>query len=119
MEIDDANEQVILEALRRLGPKARLDPDLLQEQIAKVVKEQGEAIFAQLSDAARERLLRAGIKINERTASLRRIREAVEYGRLLIAKYNVETLGELPQEEQLEFARLWTNATSGGKSHEN
>jgi hypothetical protein len=25
----------------------------------------------------------------------------------------------LPREEQLAFARLWVNATSGGKSHEN
>jgi hypothetical protein len=28
-------------------------------------------------------------------------------------------LGELPQEVQLEFARLWANATSGVKMHEN
>jgi hypothetical protein len=41
------------------------------------------------------------------------------YGRLLVAKYKVEMLGELPQEEQLEFARLWANATSGVKMHEN
>jgi hypothetical protein len=28
-------------------------------------------------------------------------------------------LGELPKEEHLEFARLWTNATSGMKTYEN
>jgi hypothetical protein len=44
---------------------------------------------------------------------------AIEYGRSLIAKYKVETLGELPPEEQLEFARLWANATGGVKSHDN
>jgi hypothetical protein len=48
MEIDDGSELVIREALRRLGPDARLDPALLQEQIAKVVRQQGEAIFVQL-----------------------------------------------------------------------
>src|ERR1019366_1836970 len=65
MEIDDANEMVIREALRRLGPDAPLDPAILQEQIAEVVKEQGETIFAQLSDAAREQLRNEGLKINE------------------------------------------------------
>jgi hypothetical protein len=56
MEIDDANERVIREALRRLGPNARLDPALLQEQIAEVVKQQRETIFAQLGEAACQRL---------------------------------------------------------------
>jgi hypothetical protein len=37
----------------------------------------------------------------------------------LIAKYEVETLGELLAEEQLEFARLWGNATGGAKLQEN
>ena len=119
MEIDEANEIVICEALRRLGPKARLDPALLQEQIAEVVKQQGEAIFAQLSEAARQRLRREGLRINEQTARLGRINEAIEYGRSLVAKYKVETLGELPQEEQHEFARLWANAMGGVKLHEN
>ena len=119
MEIDDANKLVIREALRRLGPKALLDPALLQEKIAEVVKEQGEVIFAQLSEEARQQLHREGLKINEQTTRLGRINGAIEYGRSLVAKYKVETLGELPQEEQLEFARLWANATSGGKSQEN
>lgn len=119
MEIDDANEFVICEALRRLGPEARLDPALLQEQIAKVVREYGETIFAQLSDAAREQLRHEGLRINEQAAHLARINEAIEYGRSLIAKYRVETLGELPEAEQREFARLWANATGGGKSQEN
>ena len=30
MELDEANELIIREALRRLGPKARLDPEQLQ-----------------------------------------------------------------------------------------
>jgi hypothetical protein len=119
MEIDEANELVIREALRRLGPKARLDPAVLQEQIAAVVKEQGETIFAQLSEEARQRLHREGLRLNEQTARLGRINEAIEYGRLLVAKYKVETLGELPQEEQLDFARLWANATGGLNFHEN
>src|ERR1700674_3939463 len=119
MEIDDATEMVIREALRRLGLGARLDPALFQEQIAEVVKEQGEMIFAQLSEAARQQLRRQGLRINEQTARLGRINEAIEYGRSLVAKYKVETLGELPQEEQLEFVRLWANATGGVKLHEN
>jgi hypothetical protein len=119
MEIDEANEIVIREALRRLGPEARLDPAFLQEQIAEVVKQQGETIFAQLSENARRQLRKEGLRINERTARLKRINEAIEHGRALIAKYEVETLGELPQEEQLEFARLWANATGGVKLHDN
>lgn len=119
MEIDKANELVIREVLRRLGPKARLDPALLQEQIAKVVKQQGEVICSQLSEAARQQLRREGLRIHEQTARLARINEAIEYGRLLVAKYNVEILGELPQEEQLKFARLWANASGGVKLHEN
>jgi hypothetical protein len=119
MEINEANELIIREALRRLGPEARLDPDLLQEQIAEVVKQQGEVIFAQLSDEARQQLRREGLRINEKAARLGRINEAIDYGRSVVAKYKIETLGELPREEQLEFARLWVNATSGGKSHEN
>lgn len=119
MEIDEAKELIIREALRRLGPEARLDPALLQEQIAEVVKQQGETIFAQLSEEARQRLRKEGLRINEWTVRLKRINEAIEYGRALIAKYKVETLGELPQEEQLEFARLWTNATGGVKLQDN
>lgn len=119
MEINEANEIVIREALRRLGPQARLDPALLQEQIAEVVRVQGETIFAKLSEVARQRLRREGVRIDEQTARLGRINKAIEYGRSLIAKYNVETLGELPQEEQLEFARLWAIATGGAKLHEN
>jgi hypothetical protein len=119
MEISDATDLVIREALRRLGPEARLNPALLQEQIAEVVKQQGETIFAQLSDAGREQLRREGLRLNEITARLGRLNEAIEYGRSLIATYNVETLGELPPEEQREFARLWTAATGGAKPHEN
>ena len=119
MELDDANEMVIREALRRLGPDAQLDPAILQEQIAEVVKEQGETIFAQLNEAARQQLRRDGLRMSEQIARLGRINEAIEYGRSLVAKYKVETLGELPQEEQHEFARLWANATGGVKLHEN
>jgi hypothetical protein len=119
MEIDDATELVIREALRRLGPEARLEPTLIQEKIAEVVNEQGETIFGQLSEAARERLRNEGLKINEQTAHLKRINEAIEYGRTLMDMYKVETLGELSQEEQFEFARLWANATGGAKLHEN
>jgi hypothetical protein len=68
VEIVEANEIVIGEALRRIGPEARLDPALLQEQIAKVVREQGETIFAQLSEAARQQLRREGLRLNEQTA---------------------------------------------------
>jgi len=119
MEIDEAREMIIREALRRLGPEACLDRVLLQEQIVEVVKQQGDTIFAQLSEAARERLRREGFRMNEQTARLGRIDEAIEYGRFLIATYKVKTLGELPQEEQLEFARLSANATGGAKLHEN
>jgi hypothetical protein len=119
MEIDEANKLVIREALRRLGPEARLDPALLQEQIAEVVRLQGEAIFVQLSEAARQQLHREGLRIMEQTARIERINEAIKYGRSLVAKYQAETLGKLPQEEQLEFARLWVNATGGVKLHQN
>jgi hypothetical protein len=119
MEIDDATELVIREALRRLGPSARLDPSLLEKQIAQVVKEQGGTIFSQLSEAARQQLRNEGLRMSEATARLGRINEAIEYCRSLVAKYKVETLGELPQEEQREFARLWANATGGSKMHEN
>ncbi len=119
MEIDGATEMVIREALRRLGPNARLDPALLQEQIAEVVKQEGETIFTQLSEAARQRLREEGLNLNEQAARLGRINEAIEYGRSLVAKYKVEKLGELPQEEQLEFVRLWANATGGVKLHQN
>ena len=84
-----------------------------------MVREQGETIFAQLSHEARERLRRDGLRLGEQTARLERINEAIQYGRWLIARYNAETLGELPPEEQLEFARLWANATGGAKLHEN
>jgi hypothetical protein len=119
MEIDEANEMIIRAALQRLGPEARLDSALLQEQIAEVVRLQGETIFAQLSEAARQQLRREGLRIKEQTARIKRINEAVEYGLSLVAKYKVETLGQLPQEEQLEFARLWANATGGVKLHQN
>ena len=98
---------------------AHLDSAILREQIAEVVRQQVETIFAQLSEAARERLRREGLKINVQIARLGRIEEAIEYGHSLMDKYKVETLGELPPEEQLEFARLWANATSGGNSREN
>ena len=119
MEIDEANRMVIREALKRLGPEARLDPVALQEQIAEVVKEQGETIFAQLSEEAREQLSREGREINEQALRTGRINEAIEYGRFLIAKYNIEQLGELPRDEQLEFARRWASATGGAKLQEN
>ena len=57
--------------------------------------------------------------MSEQIARLGRIEEAVEYGLFLITTYKVKTLGELPQEEQLEFARLWMAATGGAKPHEN
>jgi hypothetical protein len=119
MEIEDATELIVREALRRLGPIARLDPTSIQKQIAEVVKQQGETIFAQLDAEARQQLSKEGLRINEQVAHLARVNEAIEYGRSLIAKYKVETLGELPPEEQLEFARLWANATGGNKLHEN
>ena len=112
MDIDEANEIVIGAALRRLGPNARLNPTLLQEQIAAVVKEQGETIFAQLSESARQQLRREGWTLKEQIARLERIEAAIESGRSLIATYGAETLGELPAHEQLEFARLWANATA-------
>jgi hypothetical protein len=119
MEIHEASQMVIREALQRLGPKARLDPASLQEQIARVVKERGETIFPQLSTEARDQLRNEGRRINEQAVRLGRINEAIEYGRSLIAKYNAVTLGDLPEEEQLEFARMWVNATGGAKLHEN
>jgi hypothetical protein len=119
MEIDEANEMVIREALRRLGSKARLDPALLQQQISQVVEEFGEVIFSKLSEAAREQLRREGLRMGEQIARLGRINEAIEYGRSLVAMYKVETLGELPEEEQREFVRLWSNATGGAKPHKN
>jgi len=45
MNIRDATEMVIREALQRLGPEERLVPALLQKQIAEVIKQKGEAIF--------------------------------------------------------------------------
>jgi hypothetical protein len=105
MNIRDATEMVIREVLQRLSPEERLDPALLQEQIVKVIKQQGEAIFGQLSEADRQQLRRDGLRITEQSAHLARINETIEYGRSLIAKYHVQTLGELPHEEQLEFAR--------------
>ena len=119
MDIDEANEIIIREALLRLGPEAHLDLVTIQEKIAEVVKEQGEAIFAQLSNDAREQLRGEGSGIKEQAVRLGRINEAIEYGYSLVAKYNVKTLGELPPEEHLEFARLWANATGGAKLHEN
>jgi hypothetical protein len=119
MTIRDATKMVIREALRRLGPERRLDPTLLKKQIAEVIKQEGETIFAQLSEADRQQLRREGLRLNEQSASLARINETIEYGRSLIAKYKVETLGELPKEEQLEFARLWASATGGAKLQDN
>lgn len=119
MEIDEASELVIREALKRLGPEARLDPVLLQKQIAEVVKQQGETIFTQLSETARQRLRREGLRINEQAVRHGRMKEAIEYGLSLIAKFKVETLAELPQDEQREFARLWVNAMGGVKLHDN
>jgi hypothetical protein len=119
MDINDANEMVIREALRRLGPVERLEQAVLEEKIAEVVKQLGETIFAQLSADARRQLRREGLTINERMARIGRINEAIQYGLTVVAKYKVETLGELPQEEQHEFARLWANATGGVKSREN
>jgi hypothetical protein len=119
IEIDEANEIIIREAFRRLGPKARLDTVRLQDQIEKVAKEEAETIYAQLSETAREQLRITGLRISERIARLARINEAIAYGRFLIAKFKVKTLGELPEEEQREFARLWMAATGGGKPQEN
>ena len=119
MEIDEANELIIREALRRLGPKAGIDLTLLQEKIADVVKEQGETIFAQLGEEARQQLRSEGLRLNEQTARLGRINEAIEYGRSLIAQYGVETLGELPEVEQQEFGRRYMIATGGAKLNDN
>lgn len=119
MDINEANELIIREAFRRLGPKAQLDPARLREQIAEVVREQGETIFAQLSEEACEQLRNEGLEIIERNERLKRISKAIEYGRSLVAKYRVETLGGLPQDEQMEFARLWMAATGGAKADEN
>ncbi len=119
MEVDDATEIIFREALRRLGPESRLNPDLLQRKMAEVIQEQGEFIFAQLSEEARGQLLREGLRLKVQAARLKRLEEAIEYGRGLIARYDTETLGELPQEEQLEFARLWANATGGAKLDQN
>ena len=73
----------------------------------------------QLSDDAREQLRNEGLRINDRIKRLERLIDAIEYGRSQVAKYRIETRGELPEEDQLEFARLWANATGGGKSKEN
>jgi hypothetical protein len=115
----EANKLLINEALRRLWPNPCLDRTLLQEQIAAVVKEQGETIFAQLSDEAREQLRREGYRMREEGARLTRINEAVEYGRSNVARYSAETLGDLPLEEQSEFARLWVSAVGGARPQEN
>jgi len=119
MEIDEAAELIIPGALQRLDPNVRLDPTLLQERIAEVVEKQGEAIFAQLTDEACEQLRREGHRMREEGTRLTRIIEAIEYRRSLIARYGAETLDDLPQEEQLEFARLWVNAVGGVKPQEN
>jgi hypothetical protein len=88
----------IREALRRLGPEARLDPARLQEQLAEVVKEQGEAIFAQLSEEARQRLRKAGLRISEQTARLTRIRQAIAYG---AACSSPNIAADAPQEDHV------------------
>jgi hypothetical protein len=119
IELDQANEIIIREAFRRLGPKARLNMVRLQEQIDEIAKEQAETIYAQLSEAARDQLRITGPRISERIARLARINEAIEYGHFLIAKFTVKTLGELPEEEQRTFARLWMAATGGAKLREN
>jgi len=119
MNIRDATEMVIREALQRLGPEERLDPSLLQRQIAEVIKQKGETIFAQLNETDRQQLRHEGLRINEDSARLARINETIEYGRSLIAKYNVKTFGELPKEEQIEFARMWVSAAGGAKLQDN
>jgi hypothetical protein len=119
IELDQANEIIIREAFRRLGPNARLDSERLQKQIEEIAKEQAETIYAQLSEAAREQLRITGLRISERIARLARINEAIDYGRFLIAKFKVKTIGELPEEEQCTFARLWMAATGGTKLREN
>jgi len=45
--------------------------------------------------------------------------EAIECGRWLINNYRAETLGELPPEERLEFARLWAAAMGGSAWRDN
>jgi hypothetical protein len=119
MELDEANKWVIREAIRRLGSQARLDPVKLREQLADVVREHGKEIFAKLSEQGRVRLLKEGRTLQAQAARLRRIDEAIQYGRWLIDRYQVETLGELPEGEQLEFARLWANAIGGARPYEN
>jgi hypothetical protein len=119
MEIDEATEIIFRAALKRLGPEARLDPLKLQEQIAEVIHENGEAIFAQLSAGAREHLRTKGFKLNEHAVKRERIRRAIAYGCFLIAKFSAETVGELPEEEQSKFALLWANAPGAARPHEN
>jgi hypothetical protein len=119
IELDQANEIIIREALQRLGPNARCDTVRLQEQIDEVAKEQAETIYAQLSETARDQLRITGLRIRERIARLARINQAIDYGHFLIGKFKVKTLGELPEEEQRTFARLWMAATGGAKLREN
>jgi len=119
MEIDDANELVIREALRRLGPRTQFDPAAFKSRSPRWSRNKGRGFFAQLSDAAREQLRNEGLRLNEQAIHLGRVNEAIEYGRSLVEKYKVATLGELPEEEQREFARLWSNATGGVTPHEN
>ena len=119
MEIDEANATILLEALRRMGSKPQFNLALIRERIAEVVEQQGEAIFAQLSEAARGHLRRVGLPSNAEIDRLERVNEAVEYGRFLIVTYKVETVGELPEEEQHEFTRLWIAARGGANSQEN
>jgi hypothetical protein len=119
VELDEANKWVIREAIRRLGSQARLDPVELRKQLANAVREHGEESFAKLSEQGRVRLLKEGRTLQAQEARLRRIDEAIQYGRWLIDRYQVETLGELPQGEQLEFTRLWANAIGGARPYEN
>jgi hypothetical protein len=47
-----------------------------------VVKQEGEMIFAQLSDEARQRLRKEGLEIKDQAARIARINAAIEYGSL-------------------------------------
>lgn len=119
MDIDEATDIIVRAALQRLIPEDRLDPMKIREQITEVLREQGETIFAQLSNEARDQLRRDGRMIDQQLVRLSRIDELIDYGRSLIAKYKAQTLDELPYEEQAKFARLWESATSGAKVNDN
>lgn len=93
LDLQDADEIIIREVFRRLGPKAHHDTVRFQEHVEEVANEQAETIYAQLSDAAHEQLRMTGLRISEQIARLERINEVIAYGRFLIATFKAKTLG--------------------------